>query len=110
MTDPNQDNLIIVKKSDLESGIGKFFSLIYTYYLKLNSVSMIIFKKIFSSSQTAQTLLSSDAIVLFCNTLVFAFIGNLLGGLIEQIAFVACFLNILAFLVGKMGWIQKLEK
>ena len=108
--DSNPNDLIIVKKSDLKSALGKIFSFIYTYYIKLNSISMIIFKKIFSSSQTAQTLLSSDAIILFCNTLVFAFIGNFFQGLIGQIAFISCFLNICAFLFGKMGWVEKLNK
>ena len=102
-------NLITIKKSRFKQLIGKFFKVIIKGYLEINKLSTI-WRIVFSSSSTAKKLLSDEAIILFLNTILFAFIGNIFRGLIGEIALIAAFLNILAFLVIKMQWTDKLLK
>jgi hypothetical protein len=104
MKDPN---LIVIKKSKFKELIGRFFAFIIKGYLEINKLSTI-WRVIFSSESRIRILLSSDAIVLFLNTLLFAFVGNFFRGLIGEVAIVVAFLNILAFLVIKMEWTDKL--
>ena len=110
MSKDNSDKLYTIKKSSLKRELGNGFAWIIRLYIKINHVTTIIFKKIFSGHKTMQKLLSSDAIVLFFNTILLAFIGNVFGGLIGQVTMIIAFLNILAFLVQIMGWVDKLEK
>lgn len=107
-SDPN--NLIIIKKSKVKYALGVFFDLIIKIHLKITSITTAIYIKIFSSSKTMQDLVSNEAITLLLNTLLFAFIGNLFRGLIGEIAAIVCFFNILAFLINKMEWVEKLKK
>lgn len=55
-------------------------------------------------------LLENTATTLFLNTLLFAFVGTIFGGLIERILFTLCFLNILLFCANILNWKDKLKK
>ena len=100
---------IIIKKSKIKQAIAKFFVLIIKGYLELNKLSTV-WRIVFNSSSTARKLLSNDAIVLFFNTVLFAFVAQIFRGLISEVLSVVAFLNILAFLVIKMEWAKKLLK
>lgn len=100
---------IIIKKSKIKQAIAKLFAIIIKGYVELNKLSTF-WKIVFSSSPTMQKILSSEGIVLFFNTLLFAFVAQIFRGLIGEVLFIASFLNILAFLVIKMGWYKKLTK
>ena len=95
----NEDeNLIVLKKSSLKKILGGIFAFIIKAYIKINKLSTLMWG------------VESDAIVLFLNTILFCFIAAVFRGLIAEILLVASFLNILAFLVIKMEWTQKLLK
>lgn len=103
------DDLITVKKSKLKSNLSKLITVIYSLYLGLLKNTTFFWTKIFEKEGKLRILLEEPAIVLFFNTLLFAFIGNFFGGLIGQVALGACFLNILMFLFEKIGWVDKLK-
>lgn len=106
----NEDNLITIKKSSIKDLLLKFFVAIIEGYIWLNKESTTFWRRLLSGHSTARKLIEDDAILLFFNTLLFAAIGIFLGGLIGNIMFNITFLNILAFLVVKMQWVQKLLK
>lgn len=106
----NKDNLITIKKSSVKELLGKFFAAIIKGYIWLNRESTTFWRRLFSGENRLRMLVENDAILIFFNTVAFAAIGMFLGGLISEILFVITFLNILAFLVIKMEWVQKLLK
>jgi hypothetical protein len=87
--------------------IAKFFVFIIKCYLELNKLSTV-WRVLFSSSNVARKLLASDAIVLVLNTVLFSFAAKIFRGLIEEVLTIVIFLNILAFVVIKIGWSKKL--
>ena len=103
------DDLITLKKSKLKSSLSKLITVIHNLYLGLLKNTTFFWTKIFEKEGKLRILLEEPAIVLFFNTLLFAFVGNFFGGLVGQVAIGACFLNILMFLFEKIGWINKLK-
>jgi hypothetical protein len=106
----NNDDLIIIKRSKSKRLIGKILSKGYSYYLLLLKSTTLFWTKIFTNDSRIRLLLESDAIVLFFNTLLFAFVGRVFGGLIGRVLIIVCFCNIMLFLFHKMEWITKANK
>ena len=104
------ENLIVLKKSSLKKFIGRFFAFIIKAYIQINKETTVFWRRLFKSEGRIRTLLESDAIILFFNTILCSFIAAFFRGLIAEIFLVAYFLNILAFLIVKMEWTQKLLK
>lgn len=109
MTDNQDDILFTVKKSDIKKFLYKVLSFLYTYWVKFQSNTTMVWTKLFNKESRIKTLLESDALVLLFNTFLFAFVGNFFRGLIGEVSFVLMFLNILLFLINKLGWIEKLK-
>lgn len=104
------EELIVLKKSSLKQFIGKFFKLIIKSYLALNKETTVFWRRLFSSEWRIRKLLESDAVVLLFNTILFCFIATVLRGLIANILLIVAFLNVLAFLLIKLEWVDKLLK
>jgi hypothetical protein len=107
--DNQEDILFTVTKSGVKKFLYKTFSFLYSYYIKFQINTTMIWTKLFNKEGRIRTLLESDALVLLFNTFLFTGVGNFFGGLIGQVSFILLFLNILLFLIGKLGWIEKLK-
>lgn len=110
MTLENKDDLIVIKKSKLKEIAADYLTKAYYIWISFQATTTMFWTRLFSGDSRVRILLESPAIVLFFNTLLFAFIGNLFGGLVGQIALFLTFLNIFLFCVEKLEWIAKLKK
>ena len=104
------DELIVIKKSKVRSNLSKLINIIYTFYIDSLTELTLFWRRIFENDSRIRILLESPAIVLFFNTLLFAFVAQIFGGLIGQALFIGAFLNILMFLFDKMEWIEKINR
>lgn len=103
-----EEELIIIRKSKLKRLAQKVIGRLYNIYIGTMRETTLFWRRVFSTESRIRFLLNSDAIVLFLNTLLFAFIGRVFGGTIGMILLNFCLINILLFLFNKMGWIDKL--
>lgn len=101
------DELIVIKKSKLNSLIKKTLNFTYNLYIRTLLSTTLIWTNVFEKDSRIKLLLRSDAIVLLLNTILFAFIGNIFRGLIGQVLLIVCCINILMFLFERMGWVGK---
>ena len=107
----NQDDdiLFTVRKSEVKAFLYKTLCFLYTYWIKFQTNTTMVWTKLFNKDSRIRTLLESDVLVLLFNTLLLAGLGNLFGGLIGEICFIVMFLNIMLCLISKIGWIEKLK-
>lgn len=85
------------------------------FYIHLNQQLLFFWHKILTrQSENRLTnglkiLIENPATALLLNTILFAALGIIFGGLIERVLFIITGLNIIVFCVKILGWQDKLE-
>lgn len=105
----NDENLIVIKKTTVKRKLGNILGKMLEFYIDLNIELTLFWRRLFSKESRILILLSNRYIALFFNILLFAFIGQFFGGLINQVMFYGAFFNIITMMFNVMGWIDKLQ-
>ena len=106
----NEDDLLTIKKSSVKEGLANFFAAIIKGYIWLNRESTTFWRKVLKEENRLRKLVENDATLILINTIAFFMIAGTFRGLIGEVMMVVTYLNLLAFLVIKMEWVQKLLK
>lgn len=103
----DNEEVIIIKRSKVKELAAKALRFTFKIYEEVNKLTFI-WRFLIPDSATFRKLLDDPAIAVFFNTILIAFFGKLLGGLIGEVGLYVVLFNILGFLFMKMDWYQKL--
>lgn len=106
----SQDNLIVIKKSNIKKVLFGVFGLMIKINKKFDSYAEIFWTKLLAKEPRLLMLVKNKYIRPVFTTVLLSFFGKVLGGLIGQVIFVFLFSNIMALLIGEMDWVKKLGK
>lgn len=112
----NEEIKIVIDYEKIKAKALSILVRLNDFYLKLNQGLLFFWRKALSLqsenrwTNALKTLIENPATALFLNTILFAVIGTIFGGLIERILFIGAGLNIILFCANILGWKDKLKK
>jgi len=108
-TNPEDEILFSVKVKDVKRWLYTLFNFLILKHMLLDNFMYSFWNKIFLFSSRLQTLASNKYCRLVPTTILFSSVGSILGGLIGILLYYAVFLNIIAILFERTGWLEKLK-
>ena len=108
-TNPEDEILFSIKVKDVKRWLYTFFNFLVVTHIFIDSYMAPFWSKIFFFSSRLQTLSTNKYVRLLPTTILFSSIGSFFGGLIGILLYYAVFLNVIAILVERTGWLEKLK-
>jgi hypothetical protein len=112
----SEEEIITINYSNVKKQLFIALGKISLFYEKINTNLLFFWRRVLDRQSpnritfALKTLIENPSTALFLNTILFAAVGYIFGGLINQVLFTLAGLNMILFCSKILGWQDKLNK